>query len=76
MDGRPYADAALIEALENYHRGAAVAHRKHSQIPLNMPEIPRPVLAAPGPGGWLVAPDPDPLNTRDGNGSGPPAAGS
>jgi len=79
VDGRPYADAGLIERLEDYHRGAAVAHREHSQIPLSMPEIPRPVLAAPGPGGWLVAPDPDPLNTRDhGNGSGPsggPAAG-
>jgi hypothetical protein len=79
VDGRPYADAGLIERLEDYHRGAAVAHREHSQIPLSMPEIPRPVLAAPGPGGWLVAPDPDPRNTRDhGNGSGPsggPAAG-
>jgi cell division protease FtsH len=76
VDGRPYADGALIEELENNHRGAAVAHREHSQIPLNMPEIPRPVLTAPGPGGWLVGPDPDPLNTRDGNGSGPAAGGS
>ena len=76
VDGRPYADAALIEELEDYHRGAAVAHREHSQIALSMPEIPRPVLTTPGPGGWLVAPDPDPLNTRDGNGSGPAAGGS
>jgi hypothetical protein len=73
VDGRPYADTGLIERLEDYHRGAAVAHREHSHIPLSMPEIPRPVLAAPGPGGWLVAPDPDPLNTRgQGNGSGTP----
>ena len=50
VDGRPYADAALIEQLENYHRGAAVAHREHGQIPLSMPEIPRPVLTAPGRG--------------------------
>ena len=71
VDGRPYADPGLIERLEDYHRKAAVAHVEHSQSALSMPEIPRPVLAAPGPGGWLVAPDPDPLNSRDhGNGSG------
>jgi hypothetical protein len=72
VDGRPYADASLIGRLEDYHRKAAVAHVEHSQSALSMPEIPQPVLAAPGPGGWLVAPDPDPLNTQDrGNGSGP-----
>ena len=71
VDGRPYADASLIERLEDYHRKAAVAHIEHSQGALSMPEIPRPVLAGPGPGGWLVAPDPDPLNRGDhGNGSG------
>ena len=48
-----------------------MAHVEHSQSALSMPEIPQPVLAAPGPGGWLVAPDPDPLNSRGhGNGSG------
>lgn len=73
VDGRPYADTGLTGRLEDYHRGAAVAHREHSQMPLSMPEIPEPVLAAPGPGGWLVAPGPDPLNTREhGNGSGSP----
>ncbi len=71
VDGRPYADPGLIERLEDYHRGAAVAHVEHSQIALSMPEIPQPVLAAPGPGGWLVAPHPDPLNREHGNGSGP-----
>jgi ATP-dependent Zn protease len=72
VDGRPYADPGLIGRLEDYHRGAAVAHVEHSQIALGMPEIPQPVLAAPGPGGWLIAPHPDPLNSRDhGNGSGP-----
>jgi ATP-dependent Zn protease len=71
VDGRPYADASLIERLEDYHRKAAVAHIEHSQGALSMPEIPRPVLTGPGPGGWLVAPDPDPLNRGDhGNGSG------
>jgi cell division protease FtsH len=71
VDGRPYADAGLIERLEDYHRKAAVAHVEHSQSSLSMPEIPRPVLTAPGPGGWLVAPDPDPLNQQGhGNGSG------
>jgi cell division protease FtsH len=76
VDGRPYSDANLIERLEDYHRKAAVAHVEHSQSALSMPEIPQPVLAAPGPGGWLVAPDPDPLNSREhGNGSGP-AGGS
>jgi cell division protease FtsH len=72
VDGRPYADPGLIERLEDYHRKAAVAHVEHSQGALSMPEIPQPVLAAPGPGGWLVAPDPDPLNRQgQGNGSGP-----
>jgi ATP-dependent Zn protease len=72
VDGRPYADASLIARLEDYHRKAAVAHVEHSQSALSMPEIPQPMLAAPGPGGWLVVPDPDPLNRGDHeNGSGP-----
>jgi cell division protease FtsH len=75
VDGRPYSDANLIERLEDYHRKAAVAHVEHSQSALSMPEIPQPVLAAPGPGGWLVAPDPDPLSSR-GYGNGSASAGS
>ncbi len=75
VDGRPYADAGLIERLEDYHRKAAVAHVEHSQSALSMPEIPQPVLAAPGPGGWLVAPDPDPRSSR-GHGNGSGATGS
>jgi hypothetical protein len=74
VDGRPYAEPSLIERLEDYHRKAAVAHVEHSQGALSMPEIPQPVLAAPGPGGWLVAPDPDPLN-RQGHGNGSETAG-
>jgi cell division protease FtsH len=61
VDGRPYADPALIERLEEYHAGAAVAHKDHSGVPLGMPEVQRPpVLTAPGP--WMAAPNPDPLN--------------
>jgi hypothetical protein len=61
VDGRPYADPTLIQRLEEYHAGAAVAHRDHSMAPLGMPEVQRsPVLTAPGP--WMMAPNPDPLN--------------
>ena len=61
VDGRPYADPALIQRLEEYHAGAAVAHKDHSGAPLGMPEVQRPpVLTAPGP--WMTAPNPDPLN--------------
>ena len=72
VDGRPYANPGLAQDLEDYHRGAAMAHREHSKISLSMPEIPQPVLAASATMGWLVAPDPDPLDSRDhGNGSEP-----
>jgi cell division protease FtsH len=72
VDGRPYGNPGLMQELEDYHRGAATAHREHSKISLNMPEIPQPVLAASATKGWLVTPDPDPLDIRDhGNGSGP-----
>ncbi len=71
VDGRPYADPAMIRDLEDYHDHAAAAHRAHSKIALGMPEIPKPVLAASGPGNWLVAPDSDPLGVQDGNGRGP-----
>jgi cell division protease FtsH len=72
VDGRPYASPGLMQELEDYHRGAATAHREHSKISLGMPEIPQPVLAASATKGWLVTPDPDPLDLRDhGNGSEP-----
>jgi hypothetical protein len=71
VDGRPYAEPDLMQELEDYHRSAALAHREHSKIMLNMPEIPQPVLAASGAKAWIVAPDPDPLEIRDqGNGTG------
>ena len=34
IDGRPYGDVAFVQRLEEYHRGAAVAHREHSTVPL------------------------------------------
>ncbi len=71
VDGRPYGDPGLIRQLEDYHQLAAAAHRDHSSMPLSIPEIPQPALAARGTGGWLVAPDADPLGARDGNGSAP-----
>jgi hypothetical protein len=73
VDGRAYADPGLTRQLEEYHLGAAAAHREHGKIVLRMPEVPRtPVLAASGATGWLVAPDPDPLDIRDrGNGAEP-----
>ena len=74
VDGRPYADPAMIRELEDYHDHAAAAHRAHGKIALGMPEIPKPVLAASGPGNWLVAPDSDPLGVQDGNGRGRPRA--
>jgi ATP-dependent Zn protease len=72
VDGRPYAEVGLLQQLEEYHRRVVLAHREHSHTPVGIPEIPRPVLAASGAPGWLVAPDPDPLDIRDhGNGSEP-----
>lgn len=37
VDGRPYADPAFLQQLEDYHAGAAAAHRAHSQVPMTMP---------------------------------------
>jgi len=73
VDGRAYADPGLMAELESYHLSAAQAHREHSRILQNMPQIPQPVLAASGAKGWIVAPDPDPLDIHDqGNGTGSP----
>jgi ATP-dependent Zn protease len=63
VDGRVYADPALIEQLEAYHRGAATAHREHGPIPIALPAISRPVLMpqpAAVPASTVTA-DPDPL---------------
>jgi ATP-dependent Zn protease len=37
VDGRPYGDAGFLDQLEDYHAGAAAAHRAHSKVPLAMP---------------------------------------
>ncbi|HEX7268027.1 MAG TPA: AAA family ATPase, partial [Streptosporangiaceae bacterium] len=43
VDGRPYGDAAFVQRLEEYHQGAAAAHRAHSKAPLSLPAAPSPV---------------------------------
>ncbi len=45
VDGRPYADAEFLGQLEDYHAGAAAAHRAHSTVPLAMP--PARLIAVP-----------------------------
>jgi cell division protease FtsH len=47
VDGRPYADAEFITELEEYHAGAAAAHRTHSKVAMAMP-MPRLVQAGIG----------------------------
>ena len=37
VDGRVYADPALIQELEAYHAGAATAHIEHSPVPIALP---------------------------------------
>jgi hypothetical protein len=37
VDGRPYADAGFIRQLEEYHQAAALAHRTHSRVAMNIP---------------------------------------
>ncbi len=51
VDGRPYADPGLIQQLEEYHAGAAVAHRDHSQEPLGLPEVRKPPVLTGRPVG-------------------------
>jgi len=66
IDGRPYGDAAFVQRLEDYHRGAATAHREHSQVPLSLPAAPKPiwdsvgVAATPAP---PITPNPDQLGS-------------
>jgi cell division protease FtsH len=37
VDGRVYADPAFIQELEDYHAGAASAHREHGPVPIALP---------------------------------------
>jgi hypothetical protein len=61
IDGRPYGDAAFVQRLEEYHRGAAAAHREHSPVPLSMPAAPKPIWDSVG-----VAATPAPPITPNG----------
>jgi cell division protease FtsH len=74
VDGRVYADPALVQELEEYHAGAATAHIEHSPVPIALPaathrvRVPQAVAttvngAANGSssGPSTVAAEPDPL---------------
>ena len=62
VDGRPYANTEFLRQLEDYHAGAAVAHRTHSKVALAMPmpslngsaagSVPQSVTAALEPPAW------------------------
>ena len=62
VDGRPYASAEFAQQLEDYHAGAARAHRTHSQVAMSMPVpslngsatsgVPQSVTATLDPGAW------------------------
>ena len=58
IDGRPYGNAEFVRQLEEYHQGAALAHREHGPVPLTMPAAPKPIWV---PQGVAATPDPDPL---------------
>jgi ATP-dependent Zn protease len=58
VDGRPYGDASFVQRLEEYHVGAADAHRAHSKVPLSLPAAPSPVWV---PQGVAATPKPDQL---------------
>jgi cell division protease FtsH len=57
IDGRPYGNTSFVQQLEEYHAGAADAHRAHGNVPLSLPAAPSPVWvpqpvapATPDPG--------------------------
>ncbi len=62
VDGRPYSNADFQQQLEDYHAGAAVAHRTHSKVALTLPmpslngaavgSIQHGVTATLEPGAW------------------------
>jgi hypothetical protein len=56
VDGRPYGDAAFVRQLEEYHRGAAAAHREHSQVPMSLPAPPKPIWDSVGVAATPAAP--------------------
>ena len=70
VDGRVYADPALVQELEAYHAGAATAHIEHSPVPIALPvathrvRVPQAVATTvngTANGSSTVAAEPDPL---------------
>jgi hypothetical protein len=47
---------AFVQRLEEYHRGAAVAHREHSTVPLSMPAAPKPIWDSVGVAATPITP--------------------
>jgi cell division protease FtsH len=60
VDGRPYAEPGFVRRLEEYHVSAVQAHSEHSQVPLELPEVPRPSWMPQGVSATTPA-DSDPL---------------
>jgi cell division protease FtsH len=66
VDGRVYADPALVQELEEYHAGAATAHIEHGPVPIALPaathrvRVPQ-AVATTANGASTVAAEPDPL---------------
>jgi hypothetical protein len=58
VDGRPYGDTSFVQRLEDYHQGAALAHREHSQVPGSLPAAPKPIWDSVGA---AATPKPDQL---------------
>jgi len=64
VDGRVYADPALLQDLEDYHEGAAAAHRDHGPVPISLPAVASPFRVPQGvgmTGAGPVTAEPDPL---------------
>jgi ATP-dependent Zn protease len=72
IDGTPYADPDFLRQLEDYHNGALEAHRGHSNLVLQIPEIEQPELvAAPVAVGFLVGRQEEPAGHDPENGAAP-----
>jgi cell division protease FtsH len=57
VDGTIYADADFMQEIEDYHRGAAAAHREHDKLLLTLPEPPRSALTVPAVPAWYAVQD-------------------
>jgi cell division protease FtsH len=67
VDGQVYADPELLTALEEYHQGAAAAHREHGPVPDSLPLtvkplwLPQPVEVASADTAPAISAEPDAL---------------